>query len=224
VINMDQHEDTELTALIKAQAKYYEAPPSLRDRISASLDRAKAADTAPKPSRWAAWRQGWGMGLGFAFGAILAVGIMFFSGMPGQQDRIVAQVIDGHVRSLMVAHLSDVTSSDQHTVKPWFSGKLDFSPPVQDLTAQGFPLVGGRLDYIDERPVAALVYQHRLHTINVFVWPIRANAQTLLDSASRRGMNVTAWKENGMQFWAVSDLNVKDLQRFSQLLRTQPKR
>jgi len=84
--------------------------------------------------------------------------------------------------------------------------------------------VGGRLDYIDERPVAALVYQHRLHTINVFVWPVRANAQTLLDSASRRGMNVTAWKDNGMQFWAVSDLNVKDLQRFSQLLRTQPKR
>lgn len=216
---MGQHEDTELSALIKAQAKYHEAPASLRDRISASLGQATRTNSSPKASPWTAWRQGWGMGLGFAFGTILAVGIMFFSGMPGQQDRIVAQVIDGHVRSLMVAHLSDVTSSDQHTVKPWFSGKLDFAPPVQDLTALGFPLVGGRLDYIDERPVAALVYQHRLHTINLFVWPIRNDARTELDSASRRGMNVTAWKDGDMQFWAVSDLNSKDLQKFSQLLR-----
>lgn len=216
---MDQHEDTELTALIKTQAKYYEAPPSLRDRISASLDQAKSTGSAPKANPWTVWRQGWGMGVGFAFGATLTVAIMFFSGLPGQQDRLVAQVIDGHVRSLMVAHLADVASTDQHTVKPWFSGKLDFSPPVQDLAAQGFPLVGGRLDYIDERPVAALVYQHQLHTINVFVWPVRADAQTMLDSASRRGINVTTWKTGGMQFWAVSDMNAKDLQKFSQLLR-----
>ena len=217
---MNHHEDTELSALIKTQAKYHEAPASLRDRISASLVHTQVA---PNTRRWTAWQQGWSWGVAFAAGVLLSIALTSFYGVPGQQDRLVAQVVDGHVRSLMVAHLSDVASSDQHTVKPWFSGKLDFSPPVRDLTAQGFPLVGGRLDYIDERAVAALVYQHRLHTINVFVWPIRGNAQTLLDSASQRGMNVTAWQAGGMQFWAVSDLNAKDLQKLSQLLRAQQK-
>ena len=220
---MDPHEDTEIAALIKSQAQYHEAPPHLRDRISAALKQAKPADPMPLKNRWSAWQPGWGWSVAFAAGVMLSIAVNFFYGVPGQQERLMAQVIDGHVRSLMVAHLADVTSSDQHTVKPWFSGKLDFSPPVQDLTAQGFPLVGGRLDYIDERPVAALVYQHRLHTINVFVWPIRGDTQTLPDSASRRGINVTAWKASGMQFWAVSDLNAKDLQKFSQLLRAQSK-
>lgn len=220
---MDPHEDAALSALIKKQAPYHTAPPSLRDRISASLDQARPVSAPPKARlRVNGWR-GWSMGVGFAFGAILTVIVMLFSGIPGQQDRLVAQVIDGHVRSLLLARLADVASSDQHTVKPWFSGKLDFSPPVQDLSAQGFPLVGGRLDYIDERPVAALVYQHRLHTINVFVWPVSAKPQAMLDTTSRRGINVTAWKANGMQFWAVSDLNAKDLQRFGQLLRERPK-
>ena len=216
---MDPHEDTEIAALIKSQAQYHDAPPHLRDRISTALKQAKPADPTLLKNRWSACQQGWGWSVAFAAGVMLSIAVTFFYGVPGQQERLMVQVIDGHVRSLMVAHLADVTSSDQHTVKPWFSGKLDFSPPVQDLTAQGFPLMGGRLDYIDERPVAALVYQHRLHTINVFVWPVRGDAQTLPDSASRRGINVTAWKANGMQFWAVSDLNVKDLQRFRQMLR-----
>ena len=216
---MDHQEDTEIAALIKSQAQYHEAPPHLRDRISAALKQAKLADPTPLKNRWPAWQQGWGWSVAFAVGVMLSIAVTFFYGVPGQQERLMAQVIDGHVRSLMVAHLADVTSSDRHTVKPWFSGKLDFSPPVQDLTAQGFPLIGGRLDYIDERPVAALVYQHRLHTINLFVWPVRDDAQTLPDSASRRGINVTAWKANGMQFWAVSDLNAKDLQRFAHMLR-----
>jgi len=215
---IDKHEDVELAALVKAQATYYEAPQSLRDRIGVDL-----AKAAPRAHRWAEWQQWLGMGAAFACGVMLSVAITFFYGVSGQQDRLAAQVIDGHVRSLMVAHLSDVASSDQHTVKPWFNGKLDFSPPVWDLATEGFPLIGGRLDYIDERPVAALVYRHRLHTINVFVWPARSNPSVASSSTSRNGFNVTSWRDEGMQFWAVSDINSADLQRFGQLLRKQGK-
>jgi anti-sigma factor RsiW len=220
---MDNHEDVELAALVKAQAAYHEAPQSLRDRIGVALDRVEPAKAAPRTHGWTGWRQWLGLGVVFACGMMLSVAITFLYGVPGQQDRLAAQVIDGHVRSLMVAHLSDVASSDQHTVKPWFNGKLDFSPPVWDLAAEGFPLVGGRLDYIDERSVAALVYRHQLHTINVFIWPARSNPSLASSAASRQGFNVTSWSDDGMQFWAVSDLNSSDLQRFGQLLRKQRK-
>jgi len=220
---MDNHEDVEVAALVKAQATYYEAPQSLRDRIGVALGQAEPTKAAPRTRRWAEWRQWLGLGVAFACGVMLSVAITVFYGVPGQQERLAAQVIDGHVRSLMVAHLSDVASSDQHTVKPWFSGKLDFSPPVWDLAAEGFALVGGRLDYIDGRSVAALVYRHRLHTINVFIWPAGSNASRAPSSASRHGFNVASWSDGGMQFWAVSDINPADLQRLGQLLRKQPK-
>lgn len=220
---MDNREDAELAALIKAQARYHEAPKGLRERIGVVLDRAQADDVALKASRWTQWREWWGMGVAFAAGMLLTVAITFIYGASAQQDRMVTEVIDSHVRSLMVAHLSDVASSDQHTVKPWFSGKLSFSPPVYDLAPEEFPLIGGRLDYIDEHPVAALVYRYRLHTINVFIWPIRSTSSVASHSASRDGFNVTAWTNEGMQFWAVSDIQAAELQRFTQLLREQPK-
>lgn len=216
---MDPHEDTEIAALIKTQAKYHEAPPHLRDRISAALKQAKPADAPPRKNRWSAWQQGWGWSVAFAAGAILSIAITFFYGVPGQQERLMAQVIDGHVRSLMVAHLADVTSSDQHTVKPWFSGKLDFSPPVRDFSEAGFQLVGGRLDYIGGRPVAALVYQHRQHTINVFVWPRDARAPSPPPAAESQGFNIIGEESKAMQFWLVSDLNAGDLKLLAEQLR-----
>ena len=219
---MKYHEDAELSELIKKQASRYEAPQSLRDRISVALCEIKTPEVTHWSKRWLEWQQWLGMGAAFAFGVVLSIAITIFYGVPGSQDRLAMQVVNGHVRSLMVEHLSDVASTDQHTVKPWFSGKLDYSPPVKDLAADGFPLIGGRLDYMDDRPVAALVYKHQLHTINVFVWPVRSKTSSAYSSMARLGFNVRAWQGEGMQYWAVSDLNSSDLQKFSEILRKQP--
>ncbi len=127
---------------------------------------------------------------------------------------LAQDVVAGHVRALMGARLFDVRSTDQHTVKPWFLGKLDFSPPVEDLAPLGFPLVGGRLDQVAGRPVAALVYQRRLHTINVFIWPAADTAGTPTDARSLRGFQVRHWTHDAMAFWAVSDLNDLELDQF----------
>jgi anti-sigma factor RsiW len=132
-------------------------------------------------------------------------------------DTLANEVVSSHVRSLMASHLSDVISTDQHTVKPWFEGKLDFGPVVKDFAAQNFALTGGRLDYIGERAVAALVYKHGKHFVNVFEWPAPGG-----DSApklrSQRGFQIFSWQKNGLVFWLVSDVNAADLQEFAGML------
>ena len=132
------------------------------------------------------------------------------------ENQIAEQVVSSHVRALLTGHTADVASTDRHTVKPWFNGRIDFSPPVNDLAPQGFPLTGGRTDYVDHRPVATLVYQRRKHIIDLFIWPsTQTNAGM---KRSSNGYNVLLWSSGGMSYAAVSDLNAIELDQFKNLL------
>ena len=160
------------------------------------------------------------LAIGLAAALILAVFAwqrLPFGSRPGEQNPLLAQeILDSHVRSLMADHLYDVPSTDQHTVKPWFDGKLDFSPPVVDLSPEGFELAGGRLDYISGRPVATVVYRRRKHVINLSMWP--ENADAPLSAIFRNGYHLLHWQTRGMEYWAVSDLNPEELREFVRLL------
>jgi len=138
---------------------------------------------------------------------------------PAHDELIAQEIVSGHIRSLMANHLSDVASTDQHTVKPWFDGKLTFAPPVVDLSQEGFPLIGGRLDYVDNKPVAALVYQRRLHYINVFIWPSNGGPDAAPVSEALEGYNILHWSQGGMASWAVSDVSTDELKTLGTLLQ-----
>ena len=164
---------TAMQSAIRERASYYVAPKYLEARIRAAL---------PKPGKKAiVFRQpnlNWlGFGASMAFAVVVTWSVALHFNATTEDQRLTDEIISGHVRSLMANHLADVASSDQHTVKPWFAGKLDFSPAVLDLTAQDYPLVGGRLDYLNNRPVAVLVYRHRKHFINLFIWPEEARGE-----------------------------------------------
>ena len=163
------------------------------------------------------WRRApramYGGGAAIAVCLALALFVAPFMGSGALQDELAA----GHVRSLQAAHLIDVATSDQHVVKPWFDGKLDFAPPVIDLAGQGFPIVGGRLDYVGHRAVAAVVYKRGRHLINLFIWP--ADGSAIGGRHSRDGYTLEDWRQGGMTYWAVSDVNPADLAKFEALIR-----
>jgi anti-sigma factor RsiW len=179
-----------------------QASPELRR----ALERRFAAPAQRTRPRW--WREV----VGFATGAAIAASLMLML-HPATQPNLLAALVDDHVRALQPGHLTDVISTDRHTVKPWFDGKLDFAPPVKDLAAAGFPLLGGRLDYLAGRTVAALAYAGGKHPINLFVWP-QASAGTAPELAERDGFTVIHWSEGGMALWAVSDLERDQLEGF----------
>jgi anti-sigma factor RsiW len=193
----------------------FQAPPELQQRIRFAL-RAEAKNEKPAPTVPRRW---FNAAAGLAIAALALLFVLPFVSNRGGDDPVAREVLAGHVRSLMGNHLTDVPSSDQHTVKPWFDGKLDFAPPVVDLAAQGFPLVGGRLDYVDNRPVAALVYQRYKHFINVFIWPDGSRGESAAKAAERQGYDLVRWTKGGMTYWAVSDLEQSELKRFVELLQ-----
>ena len=189
----------------------YRAPSHLRKSIRGALRReVKTAERTFSP--WLVFATG-------AACALIILGAVLFQTTRASRDNtIVDEVIANHVRSLLATHLVDVTSSDQHTVKPWFDGKIDFAPEVRDLSGVGFPLIGGRLDYLDGKTVVALVYQRNKHPINVFIMPATTDRDTSPSAVTRRGYNILSWTDNEMKYWAVSDLNETELRRFAELL------
>lgn len=189
------------------QAPYYRATDELRQRVMPRNAPSRAApQTAPRS--WPRWLP--------VAASIAALGLVLWRVGPAPSSGIEGELVAAHVRSLQANHLMDVISTDRHTVKPWFAGKLDFAPVVEDLSQQGFPLVGGRLDYLNGRPVAALVYKRRQHTINVFTWPgpVGDHGPRL---ESLQGYNLEHWTHGGMEWWAVSDLGADELKLFVRL-------
>jgi len=209
---MQALDDDELGALIRREATRHGPSAALADRIRADLDGRQAPAPGAARSVPARWLQALAL---FGAGAATAWGLALALWVAPPPDATVDALTDSHVRSLMGTHLADVASGDHHTVKPWFAGKLDFSPPVVDLADEGLPLTGGRLDYVEGHPVAALVYRSGPHVINLFVWPAADAKARAPQLQVKRGYNLVHWTEAGMQAWAVSDLNAAELKSFA---------
>ena len=233
--------ETAMARAISQTAPYYKAPLELRERIQVSLREAigatisrGSAEDGPLPVRrpeavqrgiffdmpwnWLA------LAAAIVFVAIVASSLLPRLRQPGADQFLATQLIASHVRSLMANHVTDVASSDQHTVKPWLDVKLDFAAPVVDLSSDGFPLIGGRLDYLDNHSVAALVYQRRKHFINLFIWPTTSADSNEQRMVTRQGYNLLHWIEGDFTYWAVSDVSDKDLQAFKQAFEEQTAR
>ena len=230
-----------LIRVIGNATPYYKAPAELRERIQSSLQDAVGAKDkggSGQPGQLSVLRpQGerrpvlsqapWNwlaLAAAIVLGALITAVFLPRMRAPNADQFLATQLIASHVRSLMANHLMDVPSSDQHTVKPWLDAKLDFAAPVADLSSQGFPLIGGRLDYLNNHSVAALVYQRRKHFINLFIWPTTPEDTTVQTMVEREGYHLVHWSDGDFTYWAVSDVNVNDLQSFKQLFEQQTAR
>lgn len=212
-------ENRALQTAVRESGLYRNAPAGLTERLTALVGESEpreAGRTPPsrQPLRW------------FAAGALAATLLLAVAGtwiirVNFRQNAgalLADRLVAAHVRSLQAEHLTDVATSDSHTVKPWFSGKLDFSPPVKDLAEKGFPLIGGRLDYLDNRNVAALAYRCRRHIVNLFIWP-STNDMSFAAKWESHGYHLLHWSAGGMEFWAVSDVNEEELRSFEEAFR-----
>jgi anti-sigma factor (TIGR02949 family) len=199
-----------LSTDLRTLAPRYTAPEELRSRIMQGIGRPPAAIQRRRAvTSWA-----------IAATVLLAISAgwnaMQLQSRKTAGDAVVQEIVSSHVRSLIGDHLLDVPSTDQHNVKPWFNGRLDYAPDVKDFAAEGFALIGGRVDYLDHRPVAALIYKRRQHVINLFVWPSGLPV-TVPQTVS--GFNLLAWNKAGMDYFAISDLNEVELRQFEDLYR-----
>ncbi len=214
-----QQQQQTLKSSLSGGALQFKAPVGLRRQVLTELRQTLRPE--PRPPFWAAWR--------FPIGAagLAAVLLFFLLSVPtrfSSSYQLVSEITSSHARSLMANHLMDVASTDQHTVKPWLDAKLDFGTPVKDLATNGFPLIGGRLDYIDNHVAAALVYKHGTggggHVINLFVWPVTKPDEPPRPAITQRGYHLIHWTSGGMTFWAVSDLNEKELSQFAEEIQS----
>ena len=202
----------EMSAALADADLHYKAPLELRKRIEKSLPQPVAT-----PSRRLLLR---GFAMGSAVSAMAATGLIAVVVRNDDTQRIQSEVVSAHLRSLQAGHLTDVISTDQHTVKPWFNGKLDVSPPVIDLTGEGFTLIGGRLDYVDTRAIGAVVYKRRQHVINLFVAQTASTERQAAKISTLQGFNIRRWSDHGMNYWAVSDLGADELSEFGDKFET----
>jgi anti-sigma factor RsiW len=206
-----------MRAAIREGSLYHPSPPQLRSRILSAIVAESGSPMRIDRSSNVRW---W---IGIAATIVIAAGLAWQliprANESAGLNAITQELVSDHIRSLLATHLMDVQSTDQHTVKPWFNGKTDFSPTVQNFAKDGFVLVGGRLDYADGRSIAALVYQHNKHFINVFVWPIAEKQKLASQSLSTRGYHVIQWSDGGFNYTAISDMAMDDLQRLAQLMQ-----
>ncbi len=202
-----------LRAAITAQAPYHRADAALRRRVRAEVHQAAGASRRRWPAPWRPLAAA-------AAIAFVAIGTWQLASARAARDAIAGDVLASHVRSLLGEHLTDVASTDQHTVKPWFNGRLDFSPPVYDFAGAGFPLVGGRIDYVGGRSVAALVYGRRRHVINVFLWPAGRGSASGAAALTRQGYHLRHWTTPAFVYWIASDLGTAELDQFAGLLQS----
>jgi anti-sigma factor RsiW len=205
----------QIGSAIRMRVGHYAPPAGLEQRVQAALR--KAARVERPASRLL---QNW---MAVAAAVLLCVSVASNVALLRQhtsaRDLLAQEVLSSHLRSLMGTHLMDIPSSDQHTVKPWFNGKLNFSPDVKDFVRQGFPLIGGRIEYLDDKPAAALIYQRRKHLINLFLWPAPSSSSSGYVEMTKRGYNLLSWTQDGMTYWLVSDVETSELEQFAQLYR-----
>jgi anti-sigma factor RsiW len=217
---LELESQTEVRLALQDEDLRYQPPPNLAARIKSSLPQ---VERKPAP-----WRRGivWlaaasilvGIGLtGTGLALIMRAPTREDRLAPSREDRLAQEMISNHARALQANHLLDFAETNQHKVKPWFQGKVDFAPPVVNLAEQGYPLDGGRLDYVDGHNAAALVYHRRAHVINLFIWP-GSSADAPIQKTYGRGYNIAFWSKGGLNLWAVSDLNVDELKEFAGLV------
>jgi anti-sigma factor RsiW len=200
-----------LKKAVRQESMQFPATSELRRRLQVQLRIQSSLQTR------SFWEWNWLTTVATGFAAVcLILWLNFVLTHPSDQELLAREVVSSHIRSLMADHRLDVASTDQHTVNPWFAGKLNFAPPVKDFATQDFPLIGGRLDYLDNRTVAALVFQRHKHIINLFIWPAGGGDSKLSPVTPIQGYNMVHWTQARMTFWAISDLNEKELEDFAE--------
>ncbi|CAM2152914.1 Anti-sigma factor [Pararobbsia alpina] len=228
---MDDNETSTLGTRLRDGSLYERAPVELRAQVRANLRAESQAALARQRRMWPSWVRlpewvttGWSFVGGGAAGAALCAFAFAFVVMPmsaEHSDLLMRDIVSSHVRAMMSDRAIDVESSDRQTVKPWFSEHLDYAPPVVDTVSQGFPLVGGRLDYVAQRPVAVMIYKYLKHSIDLYVFPDSHDVKSAPQAKTEDGFSIARWHQNGMTFCAITDASPVFLREFEQAIQAE---